>query len=165
MRKTLVFLLFFLSLCHTFSKPIKPNSSGLPLPRFASLKSDKARLRTGPGKHYNVVVVYRLRNMPLKIVAEFGQWRKVTDFEKTTGWIHKSLLSGNKTVLTLKNHYLRQKPSIKSSIIANIHKLNPLFIKKREKGWLQVSMMYKKQILKGWISEKDLFGLKKNSTH
>ena len=43
--------------------------SGLPLPRFASLKADEVNVRTGPGPRYPVDWVFKSRNMPVEIVA------------------------------------------------------------------------------------------------
>lgn len=71
--------------------------SGLPVPRFVSLRSDEINLRTGPGTNYPVDWVYVRRHMPVEIVAEFDTWRKIRDWEGTVGWVHQSLLDGERT--------------------------------------------------------------------
>ena len=75
-----------------------PKASGLPLPRFVSLRSEEVNLRTGPGVQYPVDWVYKRRNMPVEVLAEFGTWRKVRDIQGTQGWVHQSLLSSNRWV-------------------------------------------------------------------
>ena len=73
--------------------------SGLPLPRFVSLSAEEANLRTGPGRRYPILWVYRRAGLPLEITAEYGNWRRVRDWDGTQGWMHSALLSGNRTAL------------------------------------------------------------------
>lgn len=73
--------------------------SGLPLPRYVSLKSDRVNLRSGPGTDYPTSWVYRRAGLPVEVVEEYESWRKVRDAEGTTGWILSSLLSGRRTAL------------------------------------------------------------------
>ena len=71
--------------------------TGLPVPRFVSLRSNEVNLRTGPGTNYPVEWVYVRRHMPVEIVAEFDTWRKIRDWQGTVGWVHQSLLDGQRT--------------------------------------------------------------------
>lgn len=76
-------------------------STGLPLPRFVSLKSDEVNLRTGPGKDYPTQWVYRRAGLPLEVIKEFEGWRQVRDAEGVSGWVSQSLISGRRTALVL----------------------------------------------------------------
>lgn len=78
-----------------------PSGSGLPVPRFVSLKSDRVNLRNGPGTDYPTGWVYRRAGLPLEIVKEFESWRQVRDSEGATGWVLQSFLSGRRTALIL----------------------------------------------------------------
>lgn len=73
--------------------------TGLPLPRFASLKVDEANLRTGPGTRYPIDWVFRKEGLPVEITAEFDIWRRVRDWEGAEGWVHKSALGGTRTMI------------------------------------------------------------------
>jgi SH3-like domain-containing protein len=73
--------------------------TGLPLPRFASLRSAPVNLRTGPGVRYPVDWVYVRRALPMEIVAEFDTWRRVRDPDGAEGWVHQSMLSGRRTAM------------------------------------------------------------------
>lgn len=73
--------------------------SGLPIPRFVALRSDKVFLRAGPGLRYPKVWIYHRRNMPMEVVSEFDTWRKVRDWEGSEGWVHQSLLVGTRHVI------------------------------------------------------------------
>ncbi|MCU0830911.1 MAG: SH3 domain-containing protein [Rhizobiaceae bacterium] len=71
--------------------------SGLPLPRFASLKSANVNLRVGPGKEHPILWTYVKAGLPVEIVLEFDTWRKIRDSEGVEGWVYQSMLSGRRT--------------------------------------------------------------------
>ncbi len=73
--------------------------TNLPLPRYVSLKAGSANARRGPNLSYRVDWEFRRRGLPLKVVAEYGQWRRVEDAEGQGGWMHHGLLSGARTVM------------------------------------------------------------------
>lgn len=73
--------------------------SGLPVPRFVSLKSDKAYLRTGPGDRYPVSWIYVRKGLPVEVIREYGIWRQVRDIGGSTGWMNKSLIGGSRTAV------------------------------------------------------------------
>ena len=73
--------------------------TGLPLPRYASLKTDRVNLREGPSKDHATKWVYQRAGLPVEITAEFDIWRKVRDSEGAEGWVLHSLLSGRRTAL------------------------------------------------------------------
>lgn len=73
--------------------------SGLPVPRYVSLKAGKVYVRQGPTKDYPVAYVYRRAGEPVEITAEFDNWRRIRDSEGSEGWVWHSLLSGRRTGL------------------------------------------------------------------
>ena len=73
--------------------------SGLPLPRFVSLKSGRVNLRIGPGLNYAVDWMYLKPGLPMEIIQEFDNWRRVRDADGTEGWVNQSLLSGQRTAV------------------------------------------------------------------
>jgi SH3-like domain-containing protein len=77
----------------------KLGPSGLPLPRFVSLKADEVNVRRGPAWDQAVAWVYRRIGLPVEVIAEHDVWRQVRDSEGATGWVIGSLLSGRRTVL------------------------------------------------------------------
>src|SRR4051794_11981856 len=74
-------------------------SSGLPIPRYVSLKSDRVNLREGPSKDHRTAWVFERAGLPVEITAEFEQWRKIRDSEGTEGWVLQQLLSGRRTAI------------------------------------------------------------------
>ena len=74
-------------------------ASGLPVPRYVSLKSDHVNVRAGPTKDNDVAWVYTRSGLPVEITAEFENWRRVRDSEGAEGWVYHSLLSGRRTAI------------------------------------------------------------------
>jgi len=81
------------------SPPREMIGSGEPVPRFVSLSTDKAFVRTGPAPRYPIKWVYRKSGLPLEVTQEFDVWRKVRDIDGEEGWINKALLSSRRSVI------------------------------------------------------------------
>lgn len=93
--------------------------TNLPLPRFVSLKGDEGNARRGPGLTHRIDWVFTRPGMPLKITAEFDNWRRVEDQDGAGGWVHYALLSGTRSVVvTLDMAELRDAPSSKGRVVA-----------------------------------------------
>ena len=71
--------------------------TGLPLPRYASLGSNRINLRTGPGTQYPVEWTYQRAGWPVEIVREFSIWRRVRDHDGAEGWVQQSFLTGRRS--------------------------------------------------------------------
>ena len=83
------------------AEPGKGANTGLPLPRFAALRSDEVNLRSGPGARYPIEWVYKRRDLPVKIEREFEVWRLVQDQEGVKGWVHQATLARRRTAAVL----------------------------------------------------------------
>jgi len=96
-------------------------TSGLPLPRFAALRSAEVNVRTGPGVQYPVDWVFQRQGMPVEIIAEYRTWRKIRDWQGTQGWVHQSLLAGRRTAIVIGGtRALLAKPEPDARIVANL---------------------------------------------
>ena len=78
-------------------RPLGP--SGLPIPRFVSLKAEKVNVRRGPSSDHAVAWVFQRKGLPVEIVAEFENWRRVRDSDGSEGWILQNMLSGKRTAV------------------------------------------------------------------
>jgi len=74
-------------------------SSGLPIPRFVSLKSARVNMRVGPGTNYAVEWMYLKSGLPVEIIQEFDNWRRIRDVDGTEGWVNQALLSGTRMAI------------------------------------------------------------------
>ena len=74
-------------------------NTGLPLPRYASLKTDDINMRSGPGARYPVLWTYKRRELPVRIEREFDVWRLVEDMDGVKGWVNGATLTGRRTLV------------------------------------------------------------------
>jgi SH3-like domain-containing protein len=74
-------------------------TTGLPIPRFVSVKANPANVRVGPGSDYPIRWTFVRRGLPVEITAEFGQWRQIRDWSGKSGWIYGGLLTGRRTAM------------------------------------------------------------------
>ena len=132
--------------------------TGLEIPRYVSLKSNDANIRVGPSKNYPIEIKYIKKNYPLKVLEEYEEWRKVEDFKKNIGWIHKSLISGTRTgiVLSNDNKTIKLLNTLDGDIIGEIGKGNIVFLEKCKTDWCFISSGN----YKGWIDKKYIWGIK-----
>ncbi len=136
-------------------EPSVLNPSGLPVPRFVSLKSDEVNVRVGPGKRYPIKYVYRLNQLPVKIVEEFAHWRKIADFEGTSGWVHKGMVDGKRTAMIIggmQNLYADTTTESRVVLRAKEKVIGTLL--GCEPDWCKLEI--NKQV--GWIRKADLWG-------
>jgi len=133
--------------------------TGLEIPRYVSLKSNDANIRVGPSKNYPIEIKFIKKNYPLKVLEEYEDWRKVEDFQKNFGWIHKSLISGTRTgiVLSNDNKTIKLLNTLNGNVIGEIGKGNIVFLEKCKIDWCLVSLGN----FKGWIDKKYIWGVKK----
>jgi SH3-like domain-containing protein len=137
-----------------------PTSSGLPVPRFVSLKADRVTVRGGPDKDHDVAWIYTRVGWPVEITAEFENWRRIRDSDGSEGWVYHSLLSGKRmATVQLKSKTdlapLYEKPDGKSGVMAKLQ-VGVLGLVKRCSGaWCQISG----DGFDGWIEQNELWGV------
>jgi SH3-like domain-containing protein len=135
-------------------------TSGLPIPRYVSLKSDHVNVRAGPTKDNDVAWVYTRAGLPVEITAEFENWRRVRDSEGAEGWVYHSMLSGRRTaVVTMKVKdelaplYDRADPG--SAVAARLQAGVVTQVKKCVNGWCRITG----NGFDGWIEQQRLWGV------
>jgi SH3-like domain-containing protein len=146
------------------------NESGLPLPRYVSLKADRVNLRTGPGTEYPTTWVYRRAGLPLEVVSEFEGWRKVRDAEGASGWVVQSLLSGRRTALITPWDVKAGKPAPQISVrnsdsesaraVAIAEAGSIVNIQTCDGRWCRVTI----DRYRGYLPQKQLWGVYENET-
>src|ERR1700720_4508283 len=132
------------SISSGFSKDSALTSSGLPVPRYVSLKSDHVNVRAGPTKDNDVAWVYTRSGLPVEITAEFENWRRVRDSEGAEGWVYHSLLSGRRTaVVTMKSKdelaSVYDRADVTGSVTAKLQAGVVAQVRRCAAGWCRVS--------------------------
>ena len=153
--KLLITILFTIICFDIYAK--KGPVTNLQLPRFVSLKSNDVNLRVGPSVNYPIELKYTQNNLPLEIIDEFDVWRKIKDSENNIGWLHKSLIKGERFVLTVnKNNYVKSiynRPN--GNQIGMVEKNNILRLESCLQNWCLVSH----QKIRGWLSKEFIWGV------
>lgn len=138
-------------------------TSGYPVPRFVSIGSNEANVRTGPGSQYPVKWVITKKSLPVEVILEFDNWRKIKDFEGHEGWVFHTLLSGKRTAIISNDSEIfalkkpegdPSKPTAKEVAI----RLEPnvlVHIDKCRDAWCKIDT----QGYTGWITRKYLWGV------
>jgi SH3-like domain-containing protein len=77
----------------------RPTPSGLPVPRYVSLKFDVVNARSGPSDDHRLLWVYHVKGLPVQVVAETGEWRRICDPDGGLSWVHERTTDGHRTVM------------------------------------------------------------------
>jgi SH3-like domain-containing protein len=136
------------------------STSGLPVPRYVSLKSDHVNVRAGPTKDNDVAWVYTKAGLPVEITAEFENWRRIRDSEGAEGWVYHSLLSGRRTaVVTMKTKndfaLLYDRAGVQGNVAARLQAGVVAQVKHCASGWCHVAG----DGFDGWIEQQRLWGV------
>lgn len=159
--KSLTVLVLFCSPAFAAGEDNPFHVTDFPLPRFVSLSSNKVFVRTGPGKTYPVRWEYSKKGLPVEIILEFDNWRKIKDSEGKGGWIHKVLLSGKRNAI-VKNSVditpLYRAPDGDSKMVARVQNGAIVGLDSCGANWCNVSS----NGYSGWIEKKSLWGVYAN---
>ncbi|MEJ0011620.1 MAG: SH3 domain-containing protein [Bauldia sp.] len=134
--------------------------SGLPLPRFVSLKAGRVNVRVGPGEDYKVAWVFTKSALPVEIIQEFDTWRRIRDSDGQMGWVFHSLLSGKRTAVVTpwaKGDPLpvRARATADAAVTAYLQPGVEAAVDRCNGGWCNLSG----QGFSGWIEQSQLWGV------
>ncbi len=130
--------------------------TNLPLPRYVSMKAAEGNVRRGPSLTHRIDWVFKRRNMPLEVTAEYGHWRRVRDRDGAGGWVHYALLSGSRTVLVEQDMLpVHARPDEKAPVTAAfelgvVARLNDCTL-----DWCRISASG----YRGWARKEHLWGV------
>jgi len=141
----------------------KTGASGLPLPRFVSLKADRVNVRRGPGFDHEIAWVFLRAGLPVEIIAELDDWRQIRDSEGAEGWVLGSLLSGRRTGLIApwldpqagKTFPLRSDPSASAQVVSRVGPSVLVSVMSCDGTWCEVIT----RDIRGWITQDKLWGV------
>jgi len=147
----------------TAVEPTTPKTtSGLPVPRFVSLKPDRVNVRAGPTKDHDVTWIYTRAGLPVEVTAEFDNWRRIRDWEGAEGWVYHSLLSGRRTATVAPKAKDKQqvsplydRPDAHAAVVAKLQAGVLAAIKRCNGSWCRLSG----EGFDGWIEQDRLWGV------
>ena len=138
--------------------------SGLPLPRFVTLKAKRVNLRIGPSTDYAVSWLYMKSGLPVEIIQEYDNWRRIRDADGTEGWVNQSLLSGQRAALAapwMKGKgeavyvNMRRDPQPSATVIAKLEPGVLINISECNGTWCHADA----NGTDGWVAQAEIWGV------
>lgn len=134
--------------------------SGLPVPRFVSLKAERVNVRVGPGEDYKIAWVFTRSGHPIEVIQEYDNWRRVRDSDGSVGWVFQSLLSGKRTAVVAPWTRgdplpLKSAASAASQTAAYLEPGVSADVERCHQGWCRISG----KGFDGWIEQGQLWGV------
>jgi SH3-like domain-containing protein len=152
----LALLCILVSFSPAFAEDDPKEGTGLPLPRFASLKSDSVFARTGPSMDYPIRWIYKREGLPVEIIQEFDVWRKIKDPSGETAWVHKILLSGQRTaIIGAKDPVTAWSKQDGTHPVAKLEPNVIAMVAECEKEFCKLELVP----FEGWVAKKYLWGV------
>ena len=131
--------------------------TGLPIPRYVTLRAKEVNVRAGPGVRYPIEWVYQRPNLPVEVIAEFDTWRKIRDPDGTEGWVHQQMLSGRRAVLVIgAERLLRRTPEPNAPTVARLEIGVIGWLDGCRQDWCEVDVAG----LDGWIPRSHIWGVR-----
>lgn len=130
--------------------------SGYPVPRYISLKFDEVYARAGPGEDHRLLWVYRVKGLPVQVIAENSEWRRICDPQGGLAWVHKRVTDGRRTVLRTQGGALpiHSKPKNDADVIAYLNPRAMAALVRCEDDWCKIRV----DRVSGWAPAKGLWG-------
>ena len=152
MNKKLLLAIFCLFFTNVLAGP-----AGLPVPRFVTIKFGEVNARTGPESDCPIEIIFIQKGEPVEIVAEYGQWRKIRDVDNEGGWVHSSVISGNRSVIITSKAetFLLKNPGQHENIVAKLLPKTRCKFHKCKDDWCSITC----ESYKGWVARKLLWGV------
>jgi SH3-like domain-containing protein len=137
--------------------PDKPTPSGFPVPRWVSLKFGQVNARSGPGDDYPTVWTYGAKGLPVQVVEETREWRKICDPDGQSAWVHRRTVDGAHTVFRAKAQALalEDKPDGRAAVRAYLAPHAVADLDKCAGAWCEV----KAGGVRGWAPAAELWGV------
>jgi SH3-like domain-containing protein len=145
---------------HLLPASAATDGSGLPIPRFVSLRATEANMRAGPGQQYPIKWTYRRQGLPLEVTAEYEHWRRVRDWQGAEGWMHSSMLTGKRSIIVTGDvRPLRADPDPAGGVLARIEGkvIGRVLTCPKGGDWCKVEIAG----VKGWLRRAEMWGVYK----
>jgi SH3-like domain-containing protein len=158
-RRLMMFLAAFSAAANAaWAAPEAHTPSGFPVPRYVSLKFQTVNARGGPGDDHRLLWVYHARSLPVQVVAENSEWRRICDPDGGLAWVHKRTTDAPRTVIRTQPRPLSLHASGKESarVVAYLRpRAIANLVKCDEKGWCKIKV----DGVSGWIPSPQVWGL------
>jgi SH3-like domain-containing protein len=130
--------------------------TNLPIPRYVSLRGSEVNVRRGPGLEYRIDWVFQRPGLPVRVIDEYGHWRRVADSDDAGGWVYHALLTSKRMALvTALNVTIRAEPDDTAPGTARVEQGVVAHLIQCEPDWCQVEAMG----TEGWLRKDAVWGV------
>jgi SH3-like domain-containing protein len=131
--------------------------SGYCVPRYLSLKRGEVFGRKGPGKDYATLYVYHARGLPVQVVDETTDWRRICDPDGVGVWVASAMVDGRRTVMATGPVAvaLRTGPSDSAGAAAYLRPRAIADLGRCKADWCEISA----DGARGWVKSSEVWGL------
>ena len=126
-------------------------------PYWASIASGEAMTRTGPGRNYPGIWLYKRRDLPVRVVKRYESWRMIEDPDGARGWMLVSLLSDRRTAVVKAGEPrpIRSRPNDGGAVRYRAEQGVVGRIEKCSNGWCHIAVGKRE----GFIRTADIWGV------
>jgi SH3-like domain-containing protein len=129
--------------------------SGLPVPRYVVLKFGEVNARAGPGDDHRMLWVYKARGLPVQVIAETREWRRICDPRGNLSWVHGRTVDGKRNVLGgAPPSPIHAKPKAGSKVVAYLRSQAPAALDRCQDGWCKIKV----ERVSGWVAAGSVWG-------
>ena len=130
--------------------------SGFAVPRYVTLRYNTVNARSGPSEDHRTLWVYHAKGLPVQIIAETEQWRRICDPEGAVSWVHMRLVDGRRTVIRTGagSIFVRKSPNPAAGAVAELKPKTPVTLDECEEGWCKVRLGK----TRGWVPATEVWG-------
>lgn len=136
--------------------PWDAKDDGPKIPRWAALKFGEVNARAAPGDTSRILFVYRARGLPVQILAETREWKRVCDSDGSLAWVKATAITEKRTVLRKASAPLplRADPAPGSKIVAYMAGRSTAELQGQHAGWRRVRAGGRT----GWLQASEVWG-------
>lgn len=133
----------------------RPTPSGFPVPRYVTLKFGEINARAGPGDDHRLMWVYTARGLPVQVIAETRNWRRICDPRGGLAWVHARTLDGKRNVLGLAPPAaIHSRPKADSRTVAFLRADALAALDRCKDGWCKIKV----ERVSGWTPARSVWG-------
>ncbi|MEM9232402.1 MAG: SH3 domain-containing protein [Pseudomonadota bacterium] len=164
MRIKALVLILSVALASIAGKPVQATDAdgpelgpvtNLPLPRYVSLRSSEINVRRGPGLDYRKDWVFQRAGLPVRVVEEYGDWRKIIDMDDAGGWVYHAMITGRRTVVVQSDVLFREQPADSAAATAKAEQGVIARLRGCAPEWCQVEV----DGHEGWVPKGVIWGV------
>jgi SH3-like domain-containing protein len=130
--------------------------TNLPMPRYVSLRGGEVNVRRGPGLEYRIDWVFQRRGLPVRVIDEYGNWRRIADSDDTGGWVYHALLTAKRMALiTAPEVSFRAEPADSGAVTARAEQGVVAHLLQCLADWCEVEA----KGTEGWVRKTAIWGV------